>query len=61
MTDLLSGNSNAWLLWYGGLLFAGIVLPAKLLARYAGLKGMNESFTVLFLKKMIRTLFRHLR
>ena len=59
MTLWLSGNG--WLLWYGGLLFAGIVLPAKLLARYAGVRIMHDSFAVLMLKKMIRTLFGHWR
>ena len=51
-------SGNEWLLWYGGLLFAGIVLPAKVLARYAGVRGLDGSFAVLILKRMIRTLFR---
>jgi hypothetical protein len=57
----LWSSGDGWLLWYAGLLFAGIVLPAKLLARYAGVRIMNDSFAVLMLKKMIRTLFGHWR
>ncbi len=57
MMHFLSGNG--WLVWYGGLLFAVIVLPAKFLARHAGLRVMDESFPVFILKKLIRTLFRN--
>jgi hypothetical protein len=59
MTLFLS--SNGWLLWYGGLLFAGVVFPAKLMARQIGLRIMDEPLPVVILKKMIRTLFRYRR
>jgi len=51
--------SNPWLIaWYIGVWFAGTVLPAKLAARCAGVRGMNQSFAILILKKIINILFR---
>jgi hypothetical protein len=52
---LMSGYE--WILWYGGLLFAAIVLPARLLARCAGIRLMDTPSPILILKKLISTLF----
>lgn len=52
-----SMSSNEWILWYGGLLFAAIVLPARLLARYGGIRLMDTPLAILILKKLIGALF----
>jgi len=52
--------SNPWLIvWYSGIWFAGTVLPAKLAARCAGIRSMDQSLAILILKKVISILFKN--